>query len=198
MSNLRKCDIVRVLKENNVDFDEDATVVQLRPLYDAIVFKLPNQKQTPATDATNLNENAGETETDQTPADELVQQQQQRQREQQQLIERQQQQIEEQQRILANLQQQTQQMNRTNAAARQPANVEENLAAAHDAINMENREMDRQIELSRKKIELIQLNRQIEQTAVVSITIILKAWRKLFRATIHTTSKSGSVTLNVH
>lgn len=57
MATLRKADIVRVLRDNNVDFDEEATVVQLRPLYDEVVNRIATQQQPVGTNQQSTDEN---------------------------------------------------------------------------------------------------------------------------------------------
>lgn len=157
MSNmLRKADMVKVLTEANVQFDPEATVNQLRPLYDEVIYRLQtNARSAAETEANSEKQNQSiiidmDNNDDADVVASEIQRQQQKQMQEQQhqyVMQQQQQQYHMQQ--IAN----QNQVNPIVAVNQQPPQM--NI--------VDEAELDRQLAIARKQLELMQLREQLKR-----------------------------------
>lgn len=154
--NLRKADIVRVLRDANVDFDPEGTVVQLRPLYDQVLANL-GPAATVNNDIPAAQDNLND---EQRPEAQVQNQQQQQLQHDNPDANHVQQERPAAPNEMNNVQQQNQQNN-------QQQNIQGNVGDANEPwarqMAQEEAEIERQLALLRKKRELIQLQKELNE-----------------------------------
>lgn len=199
MSNmLRRVDVVRLLTEAGVQFDPEATMTQLGPLYDDLMAQnmrlRQNQSDASAEVAGNTTEQqpqgeqnaqqSNRNESQQQPVQDVQQQQNLEQRQQQQ--EQSAQQQSNQNVSVQNVPQQQQQQPSQNVPVQNVQNVpqqQQQIEQQNWALQVEREEaeLDRQLALMRKKRELLELQRELQQLKTRRIDLkVLEAMMSKF------------------